>query len=139
MSNGDLDVLIKNHDVNNHNHINDDFNSAGSDDPGSDCNHSVGLDSVSDLNSSENVLTIIQSSTNCQSQLEYQEHCPLLTAGNVVNTPPAYQTVDIKMIKKETIVSLGGGETKLTVATSSGIDVNLHRQCRCLVICIILL
>ena len=134
MSNGDLDVLIKNHDVNNHNHINDDFNSAGSDDPGSDCNHSVGLDSVSDLNSSENVLTIIQSSTNCQSQLEYQEHCPLLTAGNVVNTPPAYQTVDIKMVKKETIVSLGGGETKLTVATSSGIDVNLHRQCGCLVI-----
>ena len=139
MSNGDLDVLIKNHDVNNHNHINDDFNSAGSDDPGSDCNHSVGLDSVSDLNSSENVLTVIQSSTNCQSQLEYQEHCPLLTAGNVVKTPPAYQTVDIKMVKKETIVSLGGGETKLTVATSSGIDVNLHRQCGCLVICIILL
>ena len=134
MSNGDLDVLIKNHDVNNHNHINDDFNSAGSDDPGSDCNHSVGLDSVSDLNSSENVLTVIQSSTNCQSQLEYQERCPLLTGGNVVNTPPAYQTVDIKMVKKETIVSLGGGETKLTVATSSGIDVNHHRHCRCLVI-----
>lgn len=134
MSNGDLDVLIKNHDVNNHYHINDDFNSAGSDDPGSDCNHSVGLDSVSDLNSSENMLTIIQPSTNCQSQLEYQERCPLLTAGNVVNTPPAYQTVDIKMVKKETIVSLGGGETKLTVATSSGIDVNLHRQCGCLVI-----
>ena len=134
MSNGDLDVLIKNYDVNNHNHINEDFNSAGSEDPGSDCNHSVGLDSISDLNSSENVLTIIQPSSNCQSQLEYQEHHPLLAAKNLVKTPPAYQAIDTKMIKKETIVSLGGGETKLTVATSSGIDVDLHRHCGCLVI-----
>ena len=129
MSNGDLDVLINKNDVNNHNHINEDFNSGASDELNSSYNNQSIVESCG-LNFSENVPTFIPSSSTRsvpEPQLDDQEYHPLLNTGK---TPLSYHSVEPKMVKKETVVSIGG-ETKLTSAptSSSGIIIGSLHPC----------